>query len=241
MPNSSFYIPSSTPGSPAPSSPQPSQPIVESYTTDNECHCKNQLAHWDMNGNIHPNLPPGCRRALEMEGRLDETGDSDCASVDATVGSASENPSTNMKSAANNEGVEIHESDAEDTNTSSMQGSRIDDSVPSATSTSHKALAGDIASGNAGTVARWGVVGGKRGRSDDDGEREREKGDGVAAVHACKKKSRATAIPNISGRRELQSFEKDWVVVAANDKSLALKKSLGFDESEVACATVKGF
>ncbi|KAF9034607.1 hypothetical protein BJ165DRAFT_1409895 [Panaeolus papilionaceus] len=107
MLNSSFYAPSSRSGSPVPSSPpNPSQSMVlESYTTDDECHCKNQLAHWDMDGNIHPDLQPGCRRALELEGHLNDSVGTSSTSVVATMGSTSDGSTTNMCTlSANNNG-----------------------------------------------------------------------------------------------------------------------------------------
>ncbi|PPQ83753.1 hypothetical protein CVT24_007812 [Panaeolus cyanescens] len=87
--SSSFYVPSSSPPPPDIGLNIPSQSTQwpESMTTEEECHCKAQLAHWDVNGVVHPNLPAGCRRAIEiLAGEEAEDGAPD-ASDSATVGS----------------------------------------------------------------------------------------------------------------------------------------------------------
>ncbi|PPR02722.1 hypothetical protein CVT24_002088 [Panaeolus cyanescens] len=84
--SSSFYVPSSSPPPPDIDASQSTQ-WPESMTTEDECRCKNQLAHWDMNGVVHPNLLAGCRRAIGIEAGEDAEDGAPEASDSATVGS----------------------------------------------------------------------------------------------------------------------------------------------------------
>ncbi|KAF9037451.1 hypothetical protein BJ165DRAFT_1532138 [Panaeolus papilionaceus] len=133
MLNSSFYAPSSRSGSPVPSSPpNPSQPIVdESYTTNNECHCKNQLAHWDMDGNIHPDLRPGCRRALELEGHLNNAEGISSTSVVATVDGTSDRSRIDSNNPSNNE-IDTRSSDNDSDTISTMSADVDSTELPNA-------------------------------------------------------------------------------------------------------------
>ncbi|PPQ83673.1 hypothetical protein CVT24_004141 [Panaeolus cyanescens] len=87
--SSSFYVPSSSPPPPDIGLNLPSQSTQwpESMTTEEECHCKAQLAHWDVNGVVHPNLPAGCRRAIAILAGEEAEDGAPAASDSATVGS----------------------------------------------------------------------------------------------------------------------------------------------------------